>query len=228
MPMATSGSRRLPASDERSATHSAVLPRAADGCIARMMCKPNAARTPRCCFRRASGCWFATHSAVLPWAGGRLHGPDDAQVEPREVAVGRRAIASVELLTTGSPRKRSRQSRWTGCCVCPRRAASSCSAGAAEIAACGWMGEAAASSFLKGAAGGRGRLRQALAAVRTCVVSATARASASRRGRISAPDPGSGAIAGAGRTQLPTADLRPTRASTGRGGDHLYVAVGVP
>ena len=50
---------------------------------------------------------YATHSAVLPWAGGRLHGPDDAQVEPREVAVGRRAIASVGLLTTGSPRKAS-------------------------------------------------------------------------------------------------------------------------
>ena len=48
---------------------------------------------------------IATHSAVLPWAGGRLHGPDDAQVEPREVAVGRRAIASVGLLTAGSPRK---------------------------------------------------------------------------------------------------------------------------
>ena len=42
------------------ATHSASLPRAADGCIARMMRKPNGARTPRCCFRRASGCWFAT------------------------------------------------------------------------------------------------------------------------------------------------------------------------
>jgi len=39
--------------------------------------------------------------------GGRLHGPDDAQVEPREVDVGRRAIASVEHLTTGSPRKES-------------------------------------------------------------------------------------------------------------------------
>ena len=49
---------------------------------------------------------FATHSAVVPRAGGRLHGPDDAQVEPREVAVGRRAIAFVGLLTTGSPRLR--------------------------------------------------------------------------------------------------------------------------
>jgi len=35
----------------------------------------------------------ATHSPVVPWAGGRLHGPDDAQVEPREVAVGRRATS---------------------------------------------------------------------------------------------------------------------------------------
>ena len=50
---------------------------------------------------------YATHSAVVPRAGGRLHRPDDAQVEPREVAVGRRAIASVGLLTTGSPRTRS-------------------------------------------------------------------------------------------------------------------------
>ena len=32
-----------------SPRHSAVLPRAADGCIARMMRKPNGARTPRCC-----------------------------------------------------------------------------------------------------------------------------------------------------------------------------------
>ena len=39
--------------------------------------------------------------------GGRPHGSDDAQVEPREVAVGRRAIASVGLPTTGSPRSRS-------------------------------------------------------------------------------------------------------------------------
>ena len=37
----------------------------------------------------------------------RLHGPDDAQAELREVDVGRRAIASVEHLTTGSPRTRS-------------------------------------------------------------------------------------------------------------------------
>ena len=36
--------------------------------------------------------------------GGRLHRPDDAQAEPREVDVGRRAIASVGLLTAGSPR----------------------------------------------------------------------------------------------------------------------------
>jgi hypothetical protein len=35
----------------------------------------------------------ATHSAVRPRVAGRLHGPDDAQVEPREVDVGRRAIA---------------------------------------------------------------------------------------------------------------------------------------
>ena len=47
-----------------NATHSAVLPRAADGCIARMMRKPNGARTPRCCFRRASGCRFATDGIV--------------------------------------------------------------------------------------------------------------------------------------------------------------------
>jgi hypothetical protein len=47
------------------ATHSAVLPRAADVCIPRIMRKPNGARSPRCCFRMASGCWIATHSAVL-------------------------------------------------------------------------------------------------------------------------------------------------------------------
>jgi hypothetical protein len=49
----------------------------------------------------------ATHSTVVPRAGGRLHGPDDAQVEPREVAVGRRAIASVGHLTAGSSRFQS-------------------------------------------------------------------------------------------------------------------------
>jgi hypothetical protein len=48
--------------------------------------------------------WFATHSAVVPGAGGRLHRPDDGQVEPREVAVGRRAIAFLGRLTIGSPR----------------------------------------------------------------------------------------------------------------------------
>jgi len=36
---------------------------------------------------------FATHSAVRPRAAGRLHSPDDAQVESREVDVRRRAIA---------------------------------------------------------------------------------------------------------------------------------------
>src|SRR6516165_3736568 len=54
---------------------------------------------PRCC--------NATRSAVVPWAAGRLHSPDDAQVEPREVNVGRRAIASVEHLATGSPHEPS-------------------------------------------------------------------------------------------------------------------------
>ena len=53
------------------ATHSAVLPRASDGCIARMMRKPNRARLrsdAALLLFRASGCWFATHSAVLPRA----------------------------------------------------------------------------------------------------------------------------------------------------------------
>ena len=36
---------------------------------------------------------IATHSAVVSRTAGRLHGPDDAQVEPREVDVERRAIA---------------------------------------------------------------------------------------------------------------------------------------
>jgi hypothetical protein len=35
----------------------------------------------------------ATHSAVVSWAAGRPHGPDDAEVEPGEVDVGRRATA---------------------------------------------------------------------------------------------------------------------------------------
>jgi hypothetical protein len=53
------------------------------------------------------------HSAVGPQAGGRLHRPDDAQVGPREVDVGRRAIPSVGHLTTGSPRtQQSRRDRW--------------------------------------------------------------------------------------------------------------------
>ena len=58
---------------------------------------------------------FATHSAVLPWADGRLHRPDDAQVEPSEVAVGRLAVASAGLLTTGSPRKQPPASRPADC-----------------------------------------------------------------------------------------------------------------
>jgi len=41
------------------------LPRAADGCIARMMRKPNCAGlTPHCCFDTASGYWFATPAAL--------------------------------------------------------------------------------------------------------------------------------------------------------------------
>ena len=57
--------------DECYATHSAVSPRAADGCIARVMRKPNGARLTSdaaLLLRRSSGCWFATHSAVLPRA----------------------------------------------------------------------------------------------------------------------------------------------------------------
>ena len=45
----------------------------------------------------------------MPHAAGRLHGPGNPQVEPREVAVGRRAIASVRHLTTGSPRPQQRR-----------------------------------------------------------------------------------------------------------------------
>lgn len=56
---------------------------------------------------RASHC-FATHSAVVPRAGGRLHGPDDAQVEPPQADLGRPAIASVGHRTTGSPRSQQR------------------------------------------------------------------------------------------------------------------------
>jgi len=53
--------------------------------------------------------WFATHSAVVPRAGGRLRGPDDAQVEPREVDLARRATASIGQRTAGLPRQRSRR-----------------------------------------------------------------------------------------------------------------------
>ena len=49
----------------------------------------------------------ATHSAVVPQAGGRLRGPDGAQVEPREVDGGRRAVAPVGHRVAGSPRSRS-------------------------------------------------------------------------------------------------------------------------
>jgi len=58
--------------------------------------------------RRRAGYAYATHSAVGPWAGGRLHGRDDALLEPRGVDVGRHAIASVGHLTTGPPRMESR------------------------------------------------------------------------------------------------------------------------
>jgi hypothetical protein len=53
-------------------------------------------------------CHALTRRAV---GGGRLHSPDDAQVDPREVAVERRAIASVGLLTAGLPRPRERIAR---------------------------------------------------------------------------------------------------------------------
>ena len=66
---------------------------------------------PRCCSCRASGCWFATHSAVSPRSAGRLHHPDDAQGEPREVDVGDRAAAFVGHRAAGSPRTRA--SAWT-------------------------------------------------------------------------------------------------------------------
>ena len=111
--------RRHDRSGRPSASNGAIpMPRTqpscrgrADNCIARMMRKSTTRghrRTPRYCFCRASDCWFATHSTVVPRAGGRLHGRDDAQVEPPEVDVGRRAIASVGHLTTGSPRSQSR------------------------------------------------------------------------------------------------------------------------
>ena len=69
---------------------------------------------------------FTMHSAVVPRAGGRLHRPDDAQVERREVDVERRAIASVRRLTTGSPRQRQpRRARQTAASarLCVRPAA---------------------------------------------------------------------------------------------------------
>jgi hypothetical protein len=48
---------------------------------------------------------YATYSTVGPQTAGRLYAPDDAQVEPPEVDVGRRATASVGHLTTRSPRE---------------------------------------------------------------------------------------------------------------------------
>jgi hypothetical protein len=76
---------------------------------------PSTGRAPSSSGRHGSRRWFrrqtsdprrsgsnnriATHSPVGPPAGGRLHGPDDAQVEPREVDAGRRAIASASHLT---------------------------------------------------------------------------------------------------------------------------------
>lgn len=87
-----------------------------------------------------------------------------------------------------------------------------------QTAACGWMAEAGGSSFLKRAAVAEdGCDRQALAAVRTFVVSATGPASVSRRAPISAPDPGSGAIAGpAGRNCGPLTHAQLVQ-RTGRG-----------
>ena len=47
------------------------------------------------------------HAPSRRAGGGRTTAsPDDAQVEPCEVAVGRRAIAFVRRLTIGSPRTR--------------------------------------------------------------------------------------------------------------------------
>jgi hypothetical protein len=47
----------------------------------------------------------------VPRVGGRLHGPDDAQVEPREVDVGRLATALAVRGAAASPRNQSRLRR---------------------------------------------------------------------------------------------------------------------
>jgi hypothetical protein len=57
------------------AGHSAVVPRAADGCIARMIRKPTGASLASAlhsCFRRPSGCWCATISVATVEALRRL------------------------------------------------------------------------------------------------------------------------------------------------------------
>jgi hypothetical protein len=41
--------------------------------------------------------------------GGRVHCPDDAQIEPREAELGRGAVASVAQRTAGSPRNELRR-----------------------------------------------------------------------------------------------------------------------
>ena len=51
----------------------------------------------------------APHSAVSQRAGGRLHCADDAQPEPRETGVRRRAAAFVGHRTAGSPHAGNRQ-----------------------------------------------------------------------------------------------------------------------
>ena len=44
---------------------SCLAVRAAEVCIARMMRNANGARSPRCCFRLASDCWFATNGLSI-------------------------------------------------------------------------------------------------------------------------------------------------------------------
>ena len=58
--------------------------------------------------------------------GGRLHGPDDAQAEPREADVRRRAAAFGRHRAAGSPREQSRRSRSSCGWSCPKAVLSTC------------------------------------------------------------------------------------------------------
>ena len=102
--------RRHGRTRDRVATHSGVSPRAAHGCIARMMRKPNHARSPSDAALLLIGRWSARLPRTQPSCPGQA---DDARMMRKSNHVRSPPDAALLLfcrrLTIGSPRTRSRR-----------------------------------------------------------------------------------------------------------------------